>query len=842
MLQATARVVPPEALREALGDSAPEVARLMPELRRTFPDIPPPLELPPEQERRLLFDGVCGFVERIARTTPLFLTLEDLHWADDATLLLLQHMAQRLHEMPLLVVGTYREVELDAARPLARALEELLRQRLAHDVALKRLPEAGVGEMLRALSAQEPPAPLVQAIYGETEGNPFFVEEVFKHLAEEGKLFDDQGHWRSDLQVSELDVPRGVRLVIGRRLERVSEDSRRVLTAAAVIGRAFSFELLEALREVDADALLDAVDEAERAHLITSTSAGAPDGQAEDRFTFVHELIRQTLLSGVSAPRRQRLHLRVAEAMELVYAGALEEQAADLAHHLYQAGTAADPQKTVRYLTLAGERALAAVAYEEGARLYQRALQALDLKEKPDEALRCELLLALGKAQNKAGERDKAGEAFYQTAGIAREMGAAELLARAALGRGERFHLGEIDLANDPLLVPLIEEALNALGEQDNVLRARLLALLAALIHEDSPERGASLSREGVEMARRIGDSAALAYALMGRQEAVWRPDNLEDRFAIATEIVRLAEEVGDKEIGLGAHCFRHTCLIERGDLAAAAPDFEAHARLAEELQQHGQRMHTVQLRAMRALLAGRLEEAERLAQEGLAIGQPTQPQLAMAGFGLQLFAMRKEQGRLGELEATQKAFAQQYLKMPLIRTALALIYKQLNRETEARDEFERLAANDFADLPPDWFWLACVTNLAETCAFLHDAQRAATLYELLLPYAERTVVVAYAHTCYGSASRHLGLLAATMSRWEEAVQHFEYAIEMNTALEARPYLAHTQEDYARMLIDRDGPGDRDKAFRLLTEAIAMYRKIGMPKHVEMAEALLGEV
>jgi tetratricopeptide (TPR) repeat protein len=179
---------------------------------------------------------------------------------------------------------------------------------------------------------------------------------------------------------------------------------------------------------------------------------------------------------------------------------------------------------------------------------------------------------------------------------------------------------------------------------------------------------------------------------------------------------------------------------------------------------------------------------------------------------------------------------------MPLIRTALALIYKQLNRETEARDEFERLAANDFADLPPDWFWLACVTNLAETCAFLHDAQRAATLYELLLPYAERTVVVAYAHTCYGSASRHLGLLAATMSRWEEAVQHFEYAIEMNTALEARPYLAHTQEDYARMLIDRDGPGDRDKAFRLLTEAIAMYRKIGMPKHVEMAEALLGEV
>ena len=199
------------------------------------------------------------------------------------------------------------------------------------------------------------------------------------------------------------------------------------------------------------------------------------------------------------------------------------------------------------------------------------ALQALDLKEKPDEALRCELLLALGEAQNKAGERDKAGESFYQAAGIAREMGGAELLARAALGRGGRYLLGEIDLANDALLVPLIEEALNALGERDNVLRARLLALLAALIRQDLPERGASLSQEGVEMARRIGDSAALAHALAGRQEAVWRPDNLEDRFAIATQIVRLAEQVGDKEFALLAHCQRHTCLIERGDLAAAA-------------------------------------------------------------------------------------------------------------------------------------------------------------------------------------------------------------------------------------------------------------------------------
>jgi predicted ATPase len=158
MLEAAARMFPPEALRDALGDSAPEVAKLMPELHRLFPDIPPPPELPPEQERRYLFNGMRDFLVRAGRAQPLLLVLDDLHWADDSTMLLVQHIAQQLHEMPVLIVGTYRDVELDVARPLARALEELLRQRLAHRISLRRLPEDGVSAMLRALSGQDHPA------------------------------------------------------------------------------------------------------------------------------------------------------------------------------------------------------------------------------------------------------------------------------------------------------------------------------------------------------------------------------------------------------------------------------------------------------------------------------------------------------------------------------------------------------------------------------------------------------------------------------------------------------------------------------------------------------------
>src|SRR2546426_11301069 len=224
-------------------------------------------------------------------------------------------------------------MELEVARPLARSLEWLLRKGVVLRIALKPLPEAGVEAMLQALTGQPPPPALVKAIYRETEGNPFFVEEVFQHLSEQGRLLDAEGRWRSDLQVGELDVPEGVRLVISRRLERVSEECRTALTDAAVVGRDFSFELLQSLTQLGADCLLDAIDEAERANLIVAADdvpVVAGDRALEARFRFAHDLIRQTLISGLSLPRRQRLHLRVADTMEQVYGKGAEAYAADM--------------------------------------------------------------------------------------------------------------------------------------------------------------------------------------------------------------------------------------------------------------------------------------------------------------------------------------------------------------------------------------------------------------------------------------------------------------------------------------------------------------------------------
>jgi len=255
MLEYSARTKPRETFRHSLGDDAPEVAKLMPELRTMYPDIPPAIQLPPEQQRRFLFNAFRSFAVRSARLTPVVAVLEDLHWADEPTLLLLQHFAPTLTTAPMLFIGTYRDVELDVTRPFAKTLETLVRQKQATRMSLRRLPLGGVEGMLAAMSGQTPPPSLARVVFEETEGNPFFVEEVFRHLSEEGRLFDETGKWRQGLRIDQLQVPEGVRLVLGRRLERLGEDARRVLTTAAVIGRGFSLRLLEELENKQPDAV-----------------------------------------------------------------------------------------------------------------------------------------------------------------------------------------------------------------------------------------------------------------------------------------------------------------------------------------------------------------------------------------------------------------------------------------------------------------------------------------------------------------------------------------------------------------------------------------------------------
>jgi len=860
ILESAARVIPQPALREALGDSAPEVAKLLPELRRLFPDIPPPLELPPEQERHYLFNSVREFVAWAARAQPLLLILDDLHWADDSTLLLLQHIAQQLREVPVLILGTYRDVELDVGRPLARALEELLRQRLAHRIALRRLPQDGVAAMLRALSGQEPPTTLVEAVYAETEGNPFFVEEVFQHLTEEGKLFDAQGRWRADLRVEELDVPEGVRLVIGRRLERVCEDCRRVLTAAAVIGRGFSFELLDALGDpsagsgqgVDTDALLDAVDEAERARLIIAASDGP-----EARFTFAHELIRQTLVSGLSLPRRQRLHLRVAEAMERVYlpagrhgARTLEEHAADLAHHLYQAGAVADRRKTVHYLTLAGERALEAAAFEDALRHYENALS---LQPADDRKGRADLLYKRGLSLRSLGRWEEALTDWREALDIYEELGDAEAVGRLSSDITIQLVWG----ARFVQAFEISRRGLVALGERVSADRCHLLARAGLTVSMAGYyTAGNGMIAQAVAMAEQLGDERLLGLVLTSKAVHHWaylQLPEMADSGLRAAGPLRSAGDLWPLADALWASQFGLLFLGRLDEVAKISQEVEA---LASRLGHLGALVQAGRARGLREfMLTGDIDKYEEFARGNLELCRSAGNPWICNSYtllGLAHFCRGRWQEALEHFQEAVRLEPPGFWsggEWSFLFSGKAYAGDKDAALATLEQRRDNLPRSGQVNTNGAWTMLF---RVVEGLVVLGERNEAAKLYPLVLEAIDTGAVIPWL------GDRLLqtvaGIAAAAGEQWEQAEGHFETALRQAHEIPVVIEQPEVRRWYARMLIDRarsehpepvegrpsrSSGADLEKARQLLTEAIAMYRRIGMPKHVEMAETLL---
>jgi tetratricopeptide (TPR) repeat protein len=379
-----------EDYRGRMGPYAAELAQIAPSLRRIFPDLPKPQELPIAQQRGYLFQSLAEAMARAARTRPCIYLLEDLHWADESTLALLIYLANRIAQLPAVIIGTYRSGYSDANPALVRTLEELIRMGVRPQ-KLGGLSKDAITQMLEGLSQRQPPESLVSLICEESQGYPFFIEEVYRHLVEEGKVFDEAGQFRTDIEIDEIDVPESVRLIIGRRLERLDENEKRALAAAAVIGRSFSFQLLTQVSQIEVDELFTVIEKAQQMGLIVPSSEGP-----EKPFNFRHELVRQTILTGISAPRKQRLHAAVADAIESLYPRFVNARAGEITDHLLKAGSFADGRRVVRYLILAGKSALEAAAFEEARRSFRSALSyqgAVELKEKP------ELLASLAMAE-----------------------------------------------------------------------------------------------------------------------------------------------------------------------------------------------------------------------------------------------------------------------------------------------------------------------------------------------------------------------------------------------------------------------------------------------------------
>jgi predicted ATPase len=488
--------------RRRIGDNAAELAQIAPSIRRVFPDIPQPLELPPAQKRRYLFQSVSEALTRCAQTRSYLYILDDLQWADESSLALLIHLASRIAQLPVVIIGTYRDGYSDSNPALIRTLEELVRMGVRPQ-KLGGLPTVAVAQMLRELSQREAPESLLSLIYEESQGNPFFVEEVFRHLVEGGKVFDAAGQFRTDIKIEEFDVPENVRLVINRRLERLDENEKRVLAAAAVIGRSFSFQLLTAISQIDVDELFTVIEKAQQMGIIIPSSEGP-----ERPFTFTHELVRQTLLAGISAPRRARMHASVADAIELVYPDAVNERAGEIADHLIKAGSFADERKLVRNLTLAGNSALDAAAFEEARSSFLTALShqaAISAKE------RAELLARLGMAEAGLEQWDTALPNLRKSLEV-------------YIGHGDRDMIGRIfsELTDALILAGRFPDAIETarrglahLGREVSVDRVRLLDGLSqalASVEGHAPARKAR--KEALHLASRPADPKLMARAV----------------------------------------------------------------------------------------------------------------------------------------------------------------------------------------------------------------------------------------------------------------------------------------------------------------------------------------
>jgi len=722
------------------------------------------------------------------------------------------------------VLGAYRDIELDRGHPLAVALAELSREPATRHVPLSGLDEAGVARLIRGITGVIPRETVVAAVHRCTEGNPLFVGEVARLLAAEGRL-----ERAGDPAELRLAIPEGIRAVIGRRVARLPEPCGRVLGLASMFGREFSLPPLERLSGLSAGELLDVLDDGIAAGMVAAVP-GAPG-----RLRFSHALIRDALYEGIPAGQRLRLHEQAGEALEAFYRQDLDPHLAELAHHFFEAAAGGGAGKAVGYAERAGRRAMVLLAYEEAARLFRMALAALGLARPPGEdQARCRLLVALGDALTRMGERQAAREELLRAAGIARRYRMAEELGRAALTYAGRFAFERG--ASDRHMIPLLQEARAMLAEEQGAgpVRARVLAQLAVALR-DQPDRGPrdALSREAVALARASGDQLTLAYTLSCRLNALMGPGDPQGRLAIAEELRAVARAAQARAAEGAGELQRAIVFQETGRMAEYREALDAVQRLAAELRQPAISCLAAVVMASLALLEGRFADAEALVESALRSGGSSVPWDAVIFSRVQRFALRLEDGRVAEMEPAIRRSAEEFPTRPLFRCLLARLLAELGDEDGARSVFEQLAAGRFAVIPVNNDLLLSLAHLAEVAWFLRDAGRGAVLHGLLLPY--RGLVVDTLETSTGAVDRYLGLAALTTGDLETAELHLRDALHLNTRIGAQPWAARTRADLAALLFARDRPGDRERAIGLLQAALGTAERLGMTAFAERA-------
>ena len=808
ILEDIVRALPPDVLRDALGPTAPEISRLLPDLRRLLPDIPEPMEVPSEQQQRYLFNALLEFTERLGNAAPLVMLLDDLQWADESSMLLLEHFVPHLPRLPVLFVITYRDVAADMREPFKRALARLSRDESVTRISLRQLSRDDVAALLNHLGGDGAPDSVIDAIFEDTSGNVFFVKSVFQHLAEDGRLFDDDGGWRTDIDPEQLAVPESVRLVIEQRLGRLGEQTASVLATAAVIGLRFDLEVLEKVVGGDPDDVLQAIEHAETAGFVLATS-----GSRDNRYEFSHALVQHTLLDALSNPRRQRLHLQIAEAMAALF-GDADRRVADIARHYDGAGSAADIFTVRHFLTLAGERALATSAADEAYDFFDRAL-ALDANLDDNE--RADLLQARGRASWALRNWQAAAEDWLEALPALEARGKRDVVIKICWDVAY-LYLWQ-NRTDDARAIAM--RGLETAEQGTSTGRARLLTVLGnATNNSGDLERGDELLVEALAMAEELGDEALASEVLVRRAYGFHHSASTQKMLESAENALELARSSGHPWVLSSALGVTMLVLPNSGDFARAL-------ELAEEAEplaaQEGDMPSIGILEVAHGYCAfgkGDLETARAHLEKSTAVFR----EAGIPWFTLMLCFEATCSMLEGDTSTARRKY-EDAVSCKLTERwagfdeAHLLWFSALEADERAPELLEQLEAllprpgslNGYGS------WMVLMAWI-EAAIMLGRREEAARLY----PLTQQLIATGTVVTWPWLTERTAGIAAAAGSDWQAAERHFETALEQAETIPLRPEQAEVRRWYARALLERRGPGDRGRALQMLTEARAL--------------------
>jgi hypothetical protein len=792
----------PDRLKQELGSGAAEVARIISEIRdRVSVELRPAGD--PEDDRWRLFQAITGFLRNAASVHPILLVLEDLHWADHGTLDFLVHLSRNLAASRLLVVGTYRDVEVDRSHPLSATLAELRRSASFHRVPLRGLTVDEVNRMMNAIRGQEVPWSRAEAIHRQTEGNPLFVQEVLRYLVEEGLVVREGGQYvRTDGGQPDSGIPEGLRDVIGKRLSHLSTECNRLLTVAAVIGREFSLDVL-ALVARPSSSSGQALDEEE---LVASLEEALKVGVLEEQarvggvlYRFAHALFRQTLYEELSAARRIRLHQEVGRALEQVHARRLDDHAPELAEHFSHSSDAADLAKAVDYGARGAHRAASVYAYGESVRLLERAIEVQEVLDPDDKSRRCDLLLALAEALMGSGEPQRVAETVVpQTFTLAEDLGdqtRASTSCRLALNALERYGGASVWASEPYRRWAERADRYAATGSIDRIQAE--VALDNAFIN---PFVGGQPSRphaaRAIALARELGTPRAL---FLGAQPALQpnSPVGEDERYRAAQELATCGRQGVELFTLARGLYFSGVALFNHGDREGA----EA---LWHELEELGTRTRDTYvllrgpfLATVRATLDGQLEEALEAAQ----VLSERAHELGSAAFGnLWGTALRlrpslylgRADALLPDLETglTGPAFT----TARGVRQALCLAY--LGRSADAERVLADLQA--FSSNAPTEREQAVMAM--EAAALIGDKPHCAELIGRILPVMPSDLIGNPEHSCT-SVGRVLGMAAVLAGDRDTAEGYYRQALSSSERARFRPEVALIRLQLADLLL-----------------------------------------